>query len=317
VNDTTANPSKFFALAELIRLPNVFTAAADVSMGCLFVLGTFGTWESRQFVEYALLVVVSCLMYSGGMVLNDLFDYDVDLRERPDRPLPSGRLSVNFAQFFGFELLLLATALGWTVSFLSGSILTGMVATILAASVLLYDIALKPTLLGPLAMGACRFLNVLLGMSVVESGRFETVHLLVAGGIGVYILGLTIFARREAEHSSRFVLILGTLVMLVGLCMLASLAEFAPERLIDQLHGRNLSWYTFWLIVAMLSVWRSARAVARPEPGCVQMAVKNGILSLIVLDAAIVYGVCGLPSAVVVLALLVPTTLLGKWLYST
>jgi 4-hydroxybenzoate polyprenyltransferase len=318
LNDTAnANESKFFALLQLVRLPNVFTAIADVSMGCLFVLGGFETWEPAQYFTFGLLVVVSCLMYSGGMVLNDVFDLEVDQLERPDRPLPSGRLSANFAQFFGFELLLLATALGWTISFMAGSILSGVVATMLVIAVLLYDVVLKSTLLGPLAMGACRFLNVLLGMSVVATGEFETVHFLVAGGIGIYIVGLTIFARQEAEQSNRAVLACGTIVMLLGIGCLAALAEIAPERLIAAMQNRLMSWYTFWIVLAMLTVWRCARAIARPEPVWVQMAVKNGILSLIILDAAVVYGVCGMTSAIAVLALLVPTVVLGKWLYST
>ena len=35
--------------------------------------------------------VAMALFYTAGMILNDLLDYDVDLRERPERPLPSGR----------------------------------------------------------------------------------------------------------------------------------------------------------------------------------------------------------------------------------
>ncbi len=325
---TPANPSRIFALLQLVRLPNVFTAAADVAMGCLFVLGAFGArdgdnsefvilWNSDEFVVFGMLTLVSCLMYSGGMVLNDVFDYEVDMKERPDRPLTSGRISVNFAQFFGFELLLIATALGWSVSYLTNTILPGAVATLLAVAVILYDVVLKSTVVAPLAMGACRFLNVLLGMSVMASGSLESVHFLVAGGIGVYIVGLTIFARREAETSSRIVLAVGTTVMLAGIGMIAGFAEFSPEMLIAPLQNRALGWYFFWIVVSVLTVWRCARAIARPEPIWVQMAVKNGILSLIVLDAAIVYSVCGMPSAVIVLSLLVPTMVLGRWIYST
>ena len=181
---TPANPSRIFALLQLVRLPNVFTAAADVAMGCLFVLGAFGArdgdnsefvilWSSDEFVVFGMLTLVSCLMYSGGMVLNDVFDYEVDMKERPDRPLTSGRISVNFAQFFGFELLLIATALGWSVSYLTNTILPGAVATLVAVAVILYDVVLKSTVVAPLAMGACRFLNVLLGMTCWQADRLN------------------------------------------------------------------------------------------------------------------------------------------------
>ena len=33
------------------------------------------------------------LFYTAGMILNDVLDDDVDRRERPERPLPSGAVS--------------------------------------------------------------------------------------------------------------------------------------------------------------------------------------------------------------------------------
>jgi hypothetical protein len=49
----------------------------------------------------------------------------------------------------------------------------------------------------------------------------------------------------------------------------------------------------------------------------VQTAVKHAILTLIVLDAAVILAVAGPLFALPVLALLVPSLLLGKWVYST
>ena len=81
-----------------------------------------------------------------------------------------------------------AAALRWAVGIL-----------LLAACVVLYDGVLKPTPLGPLAMGGCRMLNVLLGMSLAMR-ELELHEWLIAGGIGLYIAGLTWFARSEAEE---------------------------------------------------------------------------------------------------------------------
>ena len=72
----------------LIRVPNVFTAMADVAMGYFFVAGA-GCFGWREGMLLGLLVVASSLLYSAGMVLNDVFDYDEDCRDRPMRPLPS------------------------------------------------------------------------------------------------------------------------------------------------------------------------------------------------------------------------------------
>jgi hypothetical protein len=49
----------------------------------------------------------------------------------------------------------------------------------------------------------------------------------------------------------------------------------------------------------------------------VQAAVKTGILGIIVLDAAVVFGVRGCLPAVAVLLLLLPAIVLGRWVYST
>src|SRR5581483_11719795 len=97
---------------QLVRLPNVFTAAADSLAGWLLVRGTFD--EPRRWLP---LVAASMATYAGGIALNDVFDYEADLRERPSRPLPSGRVSRRFAGWLGGGLL----ALGPVLAALSGS----------------------------------------------------------------------------------------------------------------------------------------------------------------------------------------------------
>ena len=137
------------------------------------------------------------------MVLNDVFDVEIDRRERPERPIPSGRVSLDAARRLGWRLLVFGRgrrARGRCFSpAISGS---GVVAAILATAILLYDAWLKRTPLGPVAMGACRMLNVLLGMSAVDA-PLHAEHWLVAGAIGVYVAGITLFARKESERSSR------------------------------------------------------------------------------------------------------------------
>ena len=76
------------AWLQLMRLPNVFTAAADVMMGYLVTHGTL-----RPASHFALLAAASCLLYLSGMILNDVFDAEVDAKERPERPIPSGRIT--------------------------------------------------------------------------------------------------------------------------------------------------------------------------------------------------------------------------------
>src|SRR5215213_1708073 len=82
----------------LMRLPNVFTAIADVAMGYLFVRHSIDSVPL-----FACLAVASASLYLAGMVLNDLFDFEIDARERPFRPLPSRQVSVFWATLLGVK----------------------------------------------------------------------------------------------------------------------------------------------------------------------------------------------------------------------
>src|SRR6516164_6711151 len=81
---------------QLVRLPNVFTAAADSLAGWLLVGGTLA--EPRRWLPLA---AASMVLYAAGMALNDYFDVDIDRVERPGRPIPTGRVSATFAAGLG------------------------------------------------------------------------------------------------------------------------------------------------------------------------------------------------------------------------
>ena len=98
------------AYLELVRLPNLFTAMADVLAGYLTV--TAPNAGSGQAVfdgeQLAWLIVSTVCLYGGGITLNDYFDEPVDRVERPERPLPSGRVSRAAARRFAIALFVLA-----------------------------------------------------------------------------------------------------------------------------------------------------------------------------------------------------------------
>ena len=60
----------------------------------------------------AVLLASSSFLYMAGVVLNDFFDLELDLRERPDRPLPSGRISPRAALRLGLALMFSGALLG-------------------------------------------------------------------------------------------------------------------------------------------------------------------------------------------------------------
>src|SRR5262245_23307306 len=123
----------------LMRLPNVFTAIADVAMGYLFVQR-----ELSNGSVLGCLVTASACLYTAGIVFNDVFDREIDTKERPFRPIPSGQISLSAASKLAVILLALGVMLGWITDILPGSQgeipwRSGFVSTILAASILAYD----------------------------------------------------------------------------------------------------------------------------------------------------------------------------------
>ncbi len=297
---------------ELVRLPNIFTAMADVAMGFLFVRAV-ATW--RDVWTLVTLLAASSLLYLGGVVLNDVFDVELDRQERPERVLPSRRVSVAAANRLGWTLLWLGVILGSAVVFLTGHFRTGIVAAVLAACIVLYDAWLKRTPIGPVAMGTCRMLNVLLGMNAVDAAlRLD--NWLVAGAIGVYVMGVTWFARREARTSSRLQLSLATVVMAVGIAMLAWFPHWS-QRTIRAVHADPQGWYFLTGAIGLLIVWRCFWAVIEPIPVRIRMAVAQCVLSIVMLDAVACYAVRGVPWATMILALLLPALFLGRWIRVT
>src|SRR5438067_2386375 len=89
-------PVPWRAYAQLVRLPNVFTAMADITLAALATAALRERWP-----VFVLLLLASSCLYCGGMVWNDVFDVEQDRRERPFRPLPSGRVSRGAAMRFG------------------------------------------------------------------------------------------------------------------------------------------------------------------------------------------------------------------------
>ncbi len=172
---------------ELVRLPNLFTAMADVTMGFLFTHHGFAPSDGRLL---GLLLAASTSLYAAGVVLNDVFDAAIDARERPERPIPSGRVSIAAARWTGWGLLVLGVVLAVVVAAMAGVARPGIVGALLAGGVVLYDIVLKPTPWAPLGMGLCRALNVLLGMSLLAA-PWSAEHGLAAVAVGVYIAGVT------------------------------------------------------------------------------------------------------------------------------
>src|SRR5690606_27864070 len=79
---------------ELVRLPAVLSAPGDALVGA----AASGQLRSPADLPRALgLSTASACLYLAGMALNDYADRELDAEERPERPIPSGRVSPAFA----------------------------------------------------------------------------------------------------------------------------------------------------------------------------------------------------------------------------
>jgi len=296
-------------LLQLIRLPNVLTAAADSLAGWLLGGGSLG-----EAGRWAPLAIASMVLYAAGMALNDVFDAEIDRQERPGRPIPSGRVSRSFAGGLGAIGLVVGPLVAW----LSGSFTSLIVAGVLAAVILAYDAGLKRTVLGPGVMGACRGLNLLLGLTHVPA-LGGPVTWLAAAMYGLFVCGITWISRSETESGQTGNLLVGLTVQDLALIGLMA-AALQPGKYPNPLPGRPLIPLEGLLVLALVALavnLAATRAIYQPVPAVIQKTVKTGILALVWIDVGLVAAVRGPQAAAAIAGLWVPAYLLGRWLYST
>ncbi len=294
---------------QLVRLPNLFTAAADSLAGWILATGSLA--DPARWVP---LILISVCVYAAGIVLNDVFDYQIDLHERPNRPLPSGRVPYRFAWCLGFGGLVV----GLGLALLTGVFGTIAVTIALIATVLAYNGGGKKIVLGPVLMGGCRSLNLLLGFSQV-SDLGGPVAWVAAVAFGIFVMGITWISRSEVNKGGFRGIAWGLFWENLGLLGLLTVA-LQSKRFPDVGTGQPLipiEGLLILLITALVINAAGRRALVMLEPATTQRAVKNGVLSLVWLDLGLVAAVRGPSASLAIFLLWVPAFVIGKWLYST
>lgn len=237
------------------------------------------------------------------MILNDYFDREIDRDDSPERPIPSGQIIPDTALLMGLVLCGLGVASAAIAGLLVGSVLKPLFVSIsLTLAILAYDWVLKKTFVAPLFMGLCRSLNVMLGASVAGGAvltqdapsylGFNTLVLWTAGSIGIYVTGLTLFARNERRVSLRGKLIAGLLVMGLGVAGMALIAEQLAPSIVQNREPQANIFMILILLVAVTLVRSSLVAIWSTEPAHIQSAVITSLRSLIIFDACIVFLMC-------------------------
>lgn len=278
-------------LARLARPANIITAYSDILAGYAAAAAA-----TPAALPYLLLATTG--LYGGGVVFNDVCDAELDAMERPERPIPSGTVSLAAATIFGAALLLAAvvTARRW-------SPLSGLLAAGTAIAALLYDrIGKHHAALGPVNMGLCRALNLLLG--VTAGGRISGLHSLLAAVPLCYIAGITSLSQGEVKGGTRVAAILSG-------CWLG--AGFVSFLVLVASQGVHAAWCLPFAIALLLRISGPfGRAFRSLTPEALRHAIKTGVLSLILLNASLAAVFAGPWYGVGVLLLYVPAMLLAK-----
>lgn len=277
----------------LTRPANLPTAAADVLAGITIAGISMETFymtvgDVKLFPNDLFLCLSSVALYAGGVVLNDVFDHKIDRVERPERPIPKGLVSLRSASIMGVILLLVGIGLAYYVNNLSGSIALG-----LAMAILLYDSFTKRfSFIGPLNMGICRGLNLLLGMSI--AGELD--HYMYALIPLVYIYAVTLISRGEVHAGNRKQIIWAGILYALVIFGVLTILPNKPDSLIQVLP---------FVLLFMVLIYRPLiRAYKQNTAKNVQAAVMAGVLSIIALDAILAAGFASLWYGLLVIMLL-------------
>ena len=287
-----------WAWLQIIRLPNLLTVPGDPLAGYLLAAGIH-VQMSRSLL---LLMLSSLLLYMGGLVINDLVDIARDRVERPSRPLPSRRIKVGPANGVAAFLMLAGVIVAGFVGFRS---LT--VAVVLAACVFAYNLWLKDRIIwGPVSMGLCRALSLVLGATPVG---YSTRPLMAATlSLTAYVAAVTYVARREAEQGpsgvARWFPAVVVLGAMCGMVHTTSVAGAAYARMALALF--------FAFSVAAFAAFRAPTRRSLPQ------AIGLMISALLGLQAAFCIGsnagAVGLMAGLVLLLLWPVNRLLSRWI---
>ncbi len=311
---------------QLVRLPTSFTLLSNC-LAAGIVAGQL--WWPLTALFPTLLA--SLLAYWAGMIHNDVVDQEEDRRSRPDRPLVSGKISPVLAGHVANAMLLLGPIVILAVTFLHTSDQLWLLAAFMSSGILsccvrFYNSPIKHTVLGPVVMGACRAMNIVMVGSTMlavntvpavvdEANPIQPTVQLPEGliglaiGIGIYIVGVTVYARKEEGDSSPPTLSFGVLLQVVGLIIIGGLGLWTREEQ-EFVTLNPVRGYPLLIgLIGLTIVNRAMAGVRHPVSRKVQLAVKHSILSLIIIDAAVVLMWAGPWYAAVLIALLIPAML--------
>lgn len=278
-----------------MRPANIVTAISDIFAGATIAGYASGISDWHSLL---LLALATSGLYGGGVVFNDVFDADLDRIERPERPIPSGLISRKEGTLLGIVLLAIGVASALRLSIYP----SGCIAVAIAIAALVYDKWSKHhSFLGPLNMGLCRGLNLLLGISMVPEALLQYGYL--AGVPVIYIGAITMISQGEVRGGKSKTMLMAAFLYLV---------VFASILYTSILHENSIYTIFFLTLFALLIYPPLIRAFSNPAGKNIGKAVKAGVLALIVMNAGWAAAFGSLYAALFIVLLLPVSILLAR-----
>ncbi len=247
-------------------------------------------------------LVALTLFYVGGMYLNDAFDADIDARERPERPIPSGRVARGTVYTTGGTMLLVGVVVLYIAGAAAGTghwaALAGLA---LAGAIVLYDWHHKANPLSPALMGLCRMLAYTAAATAFVAPPPAAV--LVGALVALcYLIGLTYVAKQENLGEVR---------------NMWPLAFLAVPVVYGAVSAGGSPWT--WLAIAALLGWMlfALHLVRRRAPGDIPRAVVSLIAGISLLDAMLIATTGALPYAALAVVGFALTLVLQRYVAGT
>ena len=289
----------------LIRFPNLFTIPSNIIVG----FSQLVLFPEAGIENLLLLMTTSILLYVVGIIINDYRDLEIDRKERPDRPLPAGKISPRSALAFVFvaaiSAIFLATLVGIPSVFL---------AVILLITIIAYDCWLKNNFLGYFAIALARVINVVLGYSagitLLISNQNEITRLsVILISTFLYVTAISYISRKEVESSpkkSNFQISIVLLSLIPAILTFFTLSGVFKWDLF-----LSLIIFIGMLIKSLVGKYGS------PNPEVTKKIVRNLVLSIIILDSTFLSGTLGFAYGLSLLVLLIPAVILSRRFYVT
>ncbi len=283
------------AVLTLIRPANIVTSMADVMAG-FAIAGLFSPPVYQP--DMLLLILATIGLYGGGIVFNDVFDFEQDKISRPERILPSQRLSIRQASIVGLALFGVALLAAF-----ASSVPSGLIALLIMCLALVYDKWSKHnSVIGPINMGMCRGANLMLGVSILPAALGDVYWISLIPIL--FVAAITLTAQKESSGHNK---------ASIGIAMLLDLSVVAAFFLMQNRLDMSMQSAGLFLLL-----WYGAnlifkyQALSNNTPANIKMAVKVAVLSIIPLDASFAAGFGSIPMALMVLALLPLSIFLAK-----